>query len=548
MTAFRPGQSPPPVRTPTRTRDRTLPSPVGRSLTLDRVPYGRSGTSPTVTDSCVIALDAGTTGVRSRAVFADGRPSSRRVPGVHAALPAAGVGRARRGRDLGGDAARRCASVVAEVGASASSTSPRSASPTSARRCSPGIARPASRTARRSSGRTAAPRARCDELAAAGHLPLVRERTGPRARPVLLGHEVRVAARANATSRSTTTSRSARSTRWLIWNLTGGAVHATDVTNASRTMLLDIRRPAVGSGAVRRCCTCRSPRCRGASVERSLRRDRRRSTGCRPASRSAASPATSRRRCSGRRASTRAWPRTPTAPGSFVLLNVGATCPPPTEGMLTTSRGRSATARRTTRSRDAIFVTGAAIQWLRDGIHIIDDAAEAGRSPRRVTDSGGVYVVPAFTGLGSPWWDPYARGTIIGITRGSTTAPHHPRGRRVDGVPDPRRGRRDGGGERHADHRSARRRRRVGRWTSLLQMQADQLGVTVQRPGDQETTALGAAFLAGLAEGVWPTSTRSAPLAARRHVPARRGPHVPRPGPRPVAARRRARPATGRRD
>ena len=84
----------------------------------------------------------------------------------------------------------------------------------------------------------------------------------------------------------------------------------------------------------------------------------------------------------------------------------------------------------------AIFVTGAAIQWLRDGLGLIDAAAEIGPLAASVADTGGVFVVPAFTGLGSPWWDPYARGTIVGITRGTTKRAHRARRRRVDGVPD----------------------------------------------------------------------------------------------------------------
>ncbi len=151
----------------------------------------------------------------------------------------------------------------------------------------------------------------------------------------------------------------------------------------------------------------------------------------------------------------------------------------------------------------AIFVTGRRSSGLRDGINVIDDAAETAPLAQSVPDTGGVYVVPAFAGLGSPWWDPYARGTIVGITRGTTRA--------------------------HITGRSSRRWRiqtrdvvdamvaasgtpitdlRVDGGASvmdfMLQMQADQLGATVRRPVDQETTALGAAFLAGLAEGVWP--------------------------------------------
>ena len=189
--------------------------------------------------------------------------------------------------------------------------------------------------------------------------------------------------------------------------------------------------------------------------------------------------------------------------GSFVLLNVGETCPQPTEGMLTTIAWELADGTVAYALEGAIFVTGAAIQWLRDGLGIIDEAAEIGPLAASVSDSGGVFVVPAFAGLGSPWWDPYARGTIVGITRGTTRA--HIARAVVESMTYQTRDvvdamvaasgtpitdlRVDGGASVMND---------------MLQMQADQLGVTVRRPVDQETTAIGAAFLAGLAEGVWP--------------------------------------------
>ena len=190
--------------------------------------------------------------------------------------------------------------------------------------------------------------------------------------------------------------------------------------------------------------------------------------------------------------------------GSFILLNVGDTCPPPTEGMLTTIAWELADGTVAYALEGAIFVTGAAIQWLRDGIDIIDDAAETGPLAASVPDTGGVYLVPAFAGLGSPWWDPYARGTIVGITRGTGRAHHRPRRRRVDGVPGAGRGRRDGGGERHAHHRSQGGRRRLGDGSPAPDAGRSARRQRCNDPVDQETTALGAAFLAGLAEGVWP--------------------------------------------
>jgi glycerol kinase len=157
----------------------------------------------------------------------------------------------------------------------------------------------------------------------------------------------------------------------------------------------------------------------------------------------------------------------------------------------------------------AIFVTGAAIQWLRDGLGVIGEAADTGPLAASVPDTGGVFLVPAFTGLGSPWWDPYARGTVVGITRGTTRA-HIARAvveamayqtcdvvdamTAASGTP-PAELRADGG---------------ASVMDLLCQVQADLLGVPVRRAAVQETTALGAAYLAGIAEGVWSSPAEAA--------------------------------------
>jgi len=190
--------------------------------------------------------------------------------------------------------------------------------------------------------------------------------------------------------------------------------------------------------------------------------------------------------------------------GSFVLLNVGETCPPPAEGMLTTVAWTLADGTTHYALEGSIFVTGSAIQWLRDGLELFDDASEAGPLAASVDDSGGVFVVPAFTGLGSPWWDPYARGTIVGISRGVGRA--HLTRAVVESMAFQTR---DVVDAMVAASGTVITDLRVDGGASamdlLCQIQADQLGVTVRRPIDRETTALGAAFLAGLAEGVWPT-------------------------------------------
>ncbi|MEM1335758.1 MAG: FGGY-family carbohydrate kinase, partial [Actinomycetota bacterium] len=191
--------------------------------------------------------------------------------------------------------------------------------------------------------------------------------------------------------------------------------------------------------------------------------------------------------------------------GSFVLLNVGEECPPPTEGMLTTVAWTLADGTTHYALEGAIFVTGAAIQWLRDGLGIIDAAPETGPLAESVPDTGGVYVVPAFAGLGAPWWDPYARGTIVGLTRGTERA--HITRAVVESMAYQVRDAVDAMVEASG---TRLKELRVDGGASVMdllcQLQADQIGVTVLRPVDQETTALGSAFLAGLAEIVWVSS------------------------------------------
>jgi len=203
--------------------------------------------------------------------------------------------------------------------------------------------------------------------------------------------------------------------------------------------------------------------------------------------------------------------------GSFVLMNVGDALPEPTEGLLTTVAWQLPAA--TLGAGDglvthyalegAIFVTGAAIQWLRDGLGIIDDASAVGPLAESVDGTDGVVVVPAFTGLGAPYWDPYARGTVLGITRGTGRA--HLARAVVESMAFQTRDvvdamvsasgtslselRVDGG---------------AAAMALLLRLQADQLGVAVTRADVTETTALGAAYLAGLGVGIWSTAAELA--------------------------------------
>ena len=187
--------------------------------------------------------------------------------------------------------------------------------------------------------------------------------------------------------------------------------------------------------------------------------------------------------------------------GSFVLMQTGGTRVASSTGMLTTVAWQRV-GRLSYALEGAIFITGAALQWLRDGLGIISSAAEAGPLAASIPDSGGVFLVPAFVGLGAPHWDPYARGAILGLTRGSdrahivraavesmayqtrdvVEAMEHDAGRKLTEL------RVDGG---------------ASAMDLLCQFQADLLGIPVRRPRQTETTALGAAFLAGLGAGVW---------------------------------------------
>jgi glycerol kinase len=187
--------------------------------------------------------------------------------------------------------------------------------------------------------------------------------------------------------------------------------------------------------------------------------------------------------------------------GSFVLLNTGTDAPEPGEGLLTTvAWGLGAETDYALEA--AVFITGAAVQWLRDGLGIISSAAETEALASSLDGNDGVYFVPALTGLGSPHWDPYARGTIVGLTRGSQRAQLARAAleaiayQTVDAV----RAQEAASGERlevlKADGGAV-----ANRW--LMQFQADMLGAPVVVPEIPETTALGAAYLAGIATDVW---------------------------------------------
>src|SRR5580704_9299042 len=209
--------------------------------------------------------------------------------------------------------------------------------------------------------------------------------------------------------------------------------------------------------------------------------------------------------------------------GSFVLVNTGSQVVRSAAGLLSTVAWMSPSEGLTYALEGSVFVTGAAIQWLRDGLGLLDDAAQSEALARSVPDSGGVVFVPALTGLGAPDWDPDARGAVFGLTRGTTRA--HLVRATLDAIAFEVR---DVADLMAAEAWPAGSVLRVDGGASandlLMQLQADQLQVAVERPVVAETTALGAAFLAGLGTGIWSTP---AELAAtwkldRRFVPGAR--------------------------
>ena len=291
---------------------------------------------------------------------------------------------------------------------------------------------------------------------------------------------------------------------WLIWKLTDGATHVTDATNASRTMLFDIRS---GQWSDELCELLGVPRHVLPEVVPSSGRVATTAASCALGAGIPISGIAGDQQASlfGQACFEPGMAKNTYGTGSFVLMNMGNDCPAPVDGLLTTIAwslpSSSSNPQLTYAYEGAIFVTGSGVQWLRDGLHLIENSSEVTALASSVESSEGVVVVPAFTGLGSPWWDPYARGTILGITRG-TTAAHIARAMLesialqtrdvVDAMTD-------------AGGLSLRSLRADGGAASdfVLQLQADQLGVPVYRPTVAETTALGAAYLAGLAEGVW---------------------------------------------
>ncbi|MDO8362012.1 MAG: glycerol kinase GlpK [Actinomycetota bacterium] len=454
--------------------------------------------APSAAARCVIAIDAGTTGVRSRAVFPGGSAVVASYREFTQYFPEPGWVE-HDATEIWQAVQATLTDVVQQVGAANVAaigiTNQRETVLAWNRHTGVPYGHAIVWQDRRTAGR-------CDQLVAEGHLPQVREITGLVLDPYFSGSKLEWLL-ANRDIPIDDELALGTIDSWLVWNLTGGQVHATDPSNASRTMLFDIRSLA---WSPRMCELFGVPPQALAQVLPSSGRFGVTSAACgAPAGIPISGIAGDQQAALFGQACVRpGMAKNTYGTGSFVLLNVGPTCPPPAEGMLTTVAWTLADGTVAYALEGAIFVTGAAVQWLRDGLGVISSAAEIGPLAQSVADTGGVFVVPAFAGLGSPWWDPYARGTIVGITRGSTKA--HLARAVVEAMAYQTRDAVDAmsqaAGVQIADLR-------VDGGASvmdfMLQMQADQLGVTVRRPADQETTALGAAYLAGLAEGVWPS-------------------------------------------
>ena len=353
--------------------------------------------------------------------------------------------------------------------------------------------------------------ARCAELTEQGVLPMVRERTGLVLDPYFSASKFEWMLREGGVEPDADLAFGTVDS-WIIWKLTDGGVHATDFTNAARTMLFDIAalrwddelcavfgvpagslpqvRPTSGDFGV----TSSDAACGAGIPIRSAAGDQQAALF-------------------GQAAFASGDAKNTYGTGSFVLMNAGSVMPEPSEGLLTTiawlldsadNSTSAASPAATYALEGSVFATGATVQWLRDGLQIIDQASELEALASGCSDSGDVYLVPAFAGLGSPYWDPRARGTIVGLTRG-TGRPEIARAAieamafqtrdvieaMTAATGNPVRSLRVDGGASVMD--------------SMLAFQADQLGAVVQRPNLQEATALGAAFLAGLAAGVWPS-------------------------------------------
>ncbi len=364
----------------------------------------------------------------------------------------------------------------------------------------------------------------CDQLRARGVEPMVRERTGLLLDPYfsgtklawILDHVAGARARAEAGKLAFGTVDT-----WLVWKLTGGRVHVTDASNASRTMLFNIH---TGTWDMDLLGLFGVPPSMLAEVRSSSE----------PYGEINAVPGFAsvpvagiggdqQAALFGQMCIARGMSKCTYGTGCFMLQNTGPRPVASANRLLTTVAWKMG-ARTDYALEGSVFTAGAVVQWLRDGLGLIRSAGEIEALAGSVPDSGGVVMVPAFAGLGAPHWDPYARGAVVGLTRGVTAA-HIARAAlegiafQVADVLDAMRA--DSGVDVHelrVDGGAARN-------DLLMQIQSDLSGVPVCRPAVTETTALGAAYLAGLAVGVWKSPEA---IAGQWRMERRFEPRMPR--------------------
>jgi glycerol kinase len=364
----------------------------------------------------------------------------------------------------------------------------------------------------------------CDRLKAQGHEALVRERTGLVIDAYFSGSKIAwILDNVPGTRKRAEAGRLAFGTvdSWLIWKLTSGSTHVTDVSNASRTMLFNINTLEWDDDLLR---MMNVPASMLPDVRASSEVYARVSTSLGVADVPIAGIAGDQQAALfGQMCVSPGLTKNTYGTGCFLLQNTG-TRPVPSANRLVTTVAWKIGDRTEYALEGSVFIGGAVVQWLRDGMGLIAKSADVEALAASVENNGGVYLVPAFAGLGAPHWDPYARGLIVGITRG-TTAGHIARAAlesiayQVDDLLEAVS--RDSGipmGELRVDGGASTN-------NALLQFQADLLGVPVVRPAVTETTALGAAYLAVLAVGFWSSPDE---ISGQWRVDRRFEPSMPR--------------------
>ncbi|MEM1056156.1 MAG: glycerol kinase GlpK [Bacteroidota bacterium] len=375
----------------------------------------------------------------------------------------------------------------------------------------------------------------CDELKEAGHEATFREKTGLVLDSYFSGTKVRwmldhvkgLRERAEAGDLAFGTVDS-----WLVWNLTGGradagALHITDVTNACRTLLFNIHTGDWDDELLDILGVPRAmlPEVRSSSEVYGETGGDLFTTPIRIAGIAGDQQAAT----FGQRCVEPGMVKNTYGTGCFMLLHTGTEAVPSDNNLLTTVAWKLGDAPMEYALEGSVFIAGAVVQWLRDGLKIIRSAPEIEPLAQSVEDNGGVYLVPAFAGLGAPHWDPYARGVMVGITRGVTDG--HLARAALEGiafqVADVLEAMRKDAG---IDIRELRVDGGAAANNLLMQIQADVLQTPLVRPAVTETTALGAAYLAGLAVGYWdgPEDISQQWVADRRFRPLLAAPEADR--------------------